>query len=84
MTIETFLLFMTFTIPIMCSPGPVNVTLAAVGARYGVRPVIPFLIGLAASTLFFCFLVGMGLGKIFEATYGSEIRRRFVHALSLL
>lgn len=42
-------LFVLFTVPLVCSPGPVNILLAGLGANHGILKNLPFIGGLICS-----------------------------------
>lgn len=66
MNFETVLLFFAFIVPIVFTPGPVNVVLAATAARYGIRPLLPFFLGLWTANMLFSVLAALILGQLYR------------------
>ncbi|WP_169570098.1 LysE family translocator [Sneathiella limimaris] len=66
MTIDTIFLIVVFAISMIGSPGPANMALMAVGARYGYMKSIPFLLGTASGFLLVGMGVAAGIGALFE------------------
>ncbi len=65
MTIEFVFVFLAFSIPLVCTPGPGNIILAMSGARWGVMKTIPLIIGIDVSYIIFTLMIGFGLGELF-------------------
>jgi threonine/homoserine/homoserine lactone efflux protein len=63
---EFLLLFTAFIIPFAWTPGPINVTLAAVGTASGFTKALPLILGINVAFLLQAIAMGMGLGKLFE------------------
>jgi threonine/homoserine/homoserine lactone efflux protein len=63
---EFLLLFTAFIIPFAWTPGPINVTLAAVGTASGFTKALPLILGINVGFLLQAIAMGMGLGKLFE------------------
>ena len=63
---ETVTLFLGLVVPLTLSPGPVNIVLAGLGSRIGVRRAIPFLLGLSLSAAAITGLGGYGLILVFQ------------------
>ncbi|MCG8636357.1 MAG: LysE family translocator [Desulfobacterales bacterium] len=66
-TPEFVILFLSFSIPLVCTPGPGNLILAMSGARWGVRQTIPLIVGIDITYIICSLLIGLGLGEIFNA-----------------
>lgn len=49
------------------TPGPANMALLATGARFGLRPVLPFVAGVAAGKQFIIWPIGFGLMGVLSA-----------------
>ena len=62
---EFLLLFTVFIIPFAWTPGPINVTLAAVGTASGFSKALPLILGINVAFLLQAIAMGMGLGKLF-------------------
>ena len=62
---EFLLLFTAFIIPFAWTPGPINVTLAAVGTASGFSKALPLILGINVAFLLQAIAMGMGLGKLF-------------------
>ena len=54
-------LFILFTVPLVCSPGPVNILLAGLGANHGIRKNLPFVGGLICSATLISIACLIGL-----------------------
>jgi len=65
-TIETWLLILGFSVPMVISPGPGNTILAAAGGKFGIRGTIPFWLGFETANLFWCLVYGLGLSEVFR------------------
>lgn len=65
-SLETWMLILGFSIPMIISPGPGNTVLAAVGGKFGVRGSLPFLLGFEVANLFWCLIYGLGLSEVFR------------------
>jgi len=63
---EFLLLFTAFILPFAWTPGPINVTLAAVGTASGFSKALPLILGINVAFLLQAVAMGMGLGKLFE------------------
>lgn len=50
------------------TPGPNNVMLASSGATFGLRRTLPHVMGVALGFPVMIFLVGLGLGEVFQAS----------------
>jgi len=61
-----FLLSMV-AVPLMGSPGPATLSLAALGSTYGMRPVFPYYIGIVAGTISVLLLVAAGFSSLVYA-----------------
>lgn len=66
-TVEFVVLFLAFSIPLVCTPGPGNLILAMSGARWGLRGTIPLIAGIDMAYLVFSVAIGSGLGQLFAA-----------------
>jgi threonine/homoserine/homoserine lactone efflux protein len=64
---ELLYAFVLFAIATLFTPGPNNVMLMAQGLNFGVRGAVPAAIGVTVGFSFMVFLVGLGLGAVFEA-----------------
>ncbi len=64
-SIEFVFLFLAFSIPLVCTPGPGNIILAMSGARWGVTGTIPLIAGIDFSYIVFTLLIGFGMGELF-------------------
>ena len=62
---EFLLLFTAFILPFAWTPGPINVTLAAVGTASGFTKALPLILGINMAFLLQAIAMGMGLGKLF-------------------
>lgn len=55
-----------FTLSTAISPGPNNIMLLSSGLTFGFRKTVPHILGIIIGFPFMVFLVGIGLGSIFE------------------
>ena len=65
-SIEFTILFLAFSIPLVCTPGPGNLILAMSGAQWGVRRTIPLIVGIDIAYLVFSLMIGFGIGELFK------------------
>ncbi len=63
---EFLLLFTAFIIPFAWTPGPINVTLAAVGTASGYTKALPLILGINVAFLLQAISMGLGLSTLFE------------------
>ncbi|MGE0151244.1 MAG: LysE family translocator [Reyranellaceae bacterium] len=66
MGIETFLALAGFVFVMSITPGPGNFLLLASGANFGFARSVPLILGISGGFLAIVFLVGVGLGPLFE------------------
>ena len=59
--------FFAAAIPSFFTPGPNNLMLMTSSARFGIARTVPHLIGICLGFPLMVFVVGLGLGEIFEA-----------------
>jgi threonine/homoserine/homoserine lactone efflux protein len=59
--------FFAAAIPAFFTPGPNNLMLMTSAARFGVRRTVPHLLGVVLGFPLMVFVVGLGLGEVFEA-----------------
>lgn len=64
--LEAWALILTFSVPMIISPGPGNTMLAASGGKFGVRGSVPFWMGFEAGNLVWCLVYGFGLSQVFK------------------
>lgn len=64
--LDAWILILTFSVPMIISPGPGNTILAASGGKFGVRGSVPFWMGFEAGNLVLCLLYGFGLSQVFK------------------
>ena len=55
------------------SPGPNVILLTASGARFGFKPTIPHVLGVAAGVGIIAALTGLGVGALLSARPGLEL-----------
>lgn len=67
MTLDLFLALLGFAFVSSITPGPNNLMLMASGANFGVRRTLPHMLGVSLGHGFMVFLVGLGLGRVFDA-----------------
>jgi len=66
MTYDFLLPLITFAFVSSITPGPNNLMLLASGANFGVRRTIPHMLGISLGHGGMLFVLGMGLGNVFE------------------
>jgi threonine/homoserine/homoserine lactone efflux protein len=66
-TLSLFLALFTFAATMSWTPGPNNTILMATGINHGFRAAIPMALGVTFGFPFMIAVLGLGLGKIFEA-----------------
>lgn len=66
MTLDTFLALAGFVFVMSISPGPGNFLLLASGANFGFCRSVPLVLGICGGFLGIVFLVGVGLGPVFQ------------------
>lgn len=67
MTTHTLLSLALFAFVSSITPGPNNVMLTASGSTFGYRRSLPHMLGITVGVVIMLLLVGVGLGKVFEA-----------------
>ena len=63
---EQFFLFVFFTVPLVWSPGPVNILLAGLGANHGVWKNMPFVCGLICSATLISIVCLLGFQVVLQ------------------
>lgn len=66
MYIEQLLPLISFAFVMSVSPGPGNFLLLTSGANFGLIKTLPLILGISFGFLSMVFLVGIGLGKLFD------------------
>lgn len=66
MSLQTLLALAGFVFVMSISPGPGNFLLLASGANFGFARSVPLILGICVGFLSIVFLVGVGLGPVFE------------------
>ncbi len=84
MTGDLLLAFVGFATAISITPGPNNTMLLASGANHGLVRTLPHLAGIVAGTMLMVLLVGLGLGRLLEASPLLYALLRYAGALYLL
>ena len=69
-SIEALLLLLLAAVPLMGSPGPATMSLAATGAAFGVRRGVPYLVGIILGTTVSLLLVASGVTGMILAIPG--------------
>ncbi len=68
---ENLVLLLLAALPLMGSPGPATLSLAAVGSAFGVRAGLPFMAGIASGTLVVICIVATGITGVVLALPGA-------------
>ncbi len=63
---KPIILFVLFTVPLVASPGPVNILLAGLGLNHGVWKNLPFIGGLICSAALISFVCLLGLQVVLQ------------------
>lgn len=63
-SLESWMLIVGFSIPMIVSPGPGNTILAAAGGRFGLKGTVPFWLGFETANLVWCLVYGLGLSRV--------------------
>lgn len=79
---ETALLFFVFFG--LFSPGPNVILLTASGARFGLKPTIPHILGVAIGVGIIAGITGLGIGALLEAAPALKIGLQIVACLWIL
>ncbi len=66
MTIEMAIALIGFAFVMSISPGPANLLLLVSGANFGFARSVPAVLGVCAGFLSMVFVIGLGLGQVFE------------------
>lgn len=66
MSVETLIALAGFVFVMSITPGPGNFLLLASGANFGFARSVPLILGISGGFLSIVFLVGIGLGPVFE------------------
>lgn len=66
MTVDLFMALLGFAFVSSITPGPNNLMLLASGVNFGFRRTIPHMLGIGIGFTLMIFLLGLGLGKVFE------------------
>ena len=64
MTLEWILLWFSFMVPLLASPGPANIMISSLAGTFGFRKTLGFIAGLTFWNTVSCFLVGLFFGLI--------------------
>ena len=65
--LSNVLVLLLAAFPLMGSPGPATLSLAAMGSAYGVNKSIPYYAGIVAGTIGVLIMIGLGLTSILLA-----------------
>jgi len=84
MTAETFTAALLFSLVMGFTPGPNNAMLAASGARFGIGPTLPHMIGVTIGFPVMVLLVGLGLASILLASPMLQLGMKIVSCGYLL
>jgi threonine/homoserine/homoserine lactone efflux protein len=67
MSLDVFLALLTFALIASITPGPNNTMVLASGLNFGVQRSVPHMLGIGFGFTLMVFLVGLGLGNVFNA-----------------
>lgn len=84
MTAEILISLIGFALAASLTPGPNNSMIASSGATYGIRASVPHMLGIFCGFPVMIFLVGIGLGNVFESIPGLQVFLRYGGVLMLL
>jgi threonine/homoserine/homoserine lactone efflux protein len=68
--IENMLVLLLAAFPLMGSPGPATLSLAATGSAFGLARSLPYLVGIIVGTTAVLLMIAAGLGTLFLAVPG--------------
>ena len=63
---NNFVLWFVMMFPLIFSAGPANITMASLGARFGLLKSLPFILGINLIVLLHALLIGLGAGTFLE------------------
>lgn len=78
------ILLLGFVFAGLFSPGPNVILLTASGARFGLRPTIPHILGVAIGVGIIAGFTGLGIGALLDAVPGLEIVLKIIACLWIL
>jgi threonine/homoserine/homoserine lactone efflux protein len=84
MTVDHLLALITFCFVTSMTPGPNNIMLMASGINFGVRRTLPHAAGILMGWPLMVLLVGLGLGRMFEAVPFAYTVLKFVSGAYML
>lgn len=67
MSLDVLLALVAFAFATSITPGPNNLMLLASGLNFGVRRTVPHMLGIGVGFVVMVVLVGLGLGRVFDA-----------------
>ncbi len=74
MTYEIIVALMIFALVSTCTPGPNNIMLLASGMNYGIIRTFPHMLGIMLGFPAMVFMIGIGLGQVFnQIPYSYEV-----------
>lgn len=82
--LDLIITYSVFVFATSGTPGPNNIMLAASGANFGVRATLPHVLGVRIGLSAMMFLVGLGLGQIFETYPTIHVVMRYIGVAFML
>ncbi len=76
--------FLMLAFGMVGTPGPANMVLLSTGARYGLRPALPFVVGVALGKQLIIWPMGFGLLTLMEAQPSLFVVLKYVSAAYIL
>lgn len=66
MSFESFVLWLSVMFPLLMTPGPANITVSSLAARYGMSSSLRFILGISLWNLIVAFALGLSFSFIHE------------------
>lgn len=64
MSFETMILWFSFMVPLLFSPGPANITVSSLAGSFGLKKTLGFIGGISLWNFVVCLIVGLSFGVI--------------------
>ena len=64
MSFENLLLWLSFMVPLILSPGPANLAISSLAGSFGLRKTMPFVMGLLVWNLFASLVIGLSFSAL--------------------
>jgi len=64
MSFETTLIWLSFMVPLLISPGPANITISSLAGSFGLKRTLSFISGLTFWNIIACLIIGCSFGML--------------------